>query len=306
MNVTFRQLNAFVSVARHKSFTKAASELHLTQSSLSGLIKEMERQLDITLFDRTTRQIHLSDAGERLMPYALKVLDDMRLLTGEIGDLKDFHQGKVRIAASQQLAATIMPELIREFKKKHPDVQVSLIDCGIAEVMERVQILDADVGIGPEYPFSTDIVATELFSSPFYLIVRPEHPLAKCGEVRWCDIPKGELITLQSAFAEQIRNALPIDLSERLFRADYEVNFLSTALGMTKMGLGITLALTYAKTWVEQHDLVMIPIKDPTIERKFLLYTHKNRSPTSAVAMFRWFLMEYAKYWGGLDDGMVF
>lgn len=260
MNVTFRQLNAFISVARHKSFTKAADELHLTQSSLSGLIKEMERQLDITLFDRTTRQLHLSEAGERLLPYALKVLDDMRLFNSEIYDLKDFHQGKVRVASSQQLAATIMPELIKEFKKKHPDVQVSLIDCGIAEVMERVQLLDADIGIGPEYPFSTDIMASELFSSPFYLIVRHDHLLADYQELDWNDIPQGELLTLQSAFAEQIRNAIPPDIGERIFRADYEVNFLSTALGMTKMGLGITLALTYAKTWVEQHNLVMIPI----------------------------------------------
>lgn len=297
MNVTFRQLNAFVSVARYKSFTKAADELHLTQSSLSGLIKEMERQLDITLFDRTTRQIHLSDAGERLLPYALKVLDDMRLLSGEIYDLKDFHWGKVRIAASQQLAATIMPTLIKDFKQKHPDVQVSLIDCGIAEVMERVQLLDADIGIGPEYPFSTDIVAGELFSSPFYLIVRPDHSFANLTEVDWRDIPKGEIITLQSAFAEQIRTSLSLDLSERLFRADYEVNFLSTALGMTQMGLGITLALTYAKTWVEQYGLVMIPLKTPIISRKFLIYTHKRRSPTPAVAVFQEFLIKHAQEW---------
>ncbi|WII95152.1 LysR family transcriptional regulator [Moraxella haemolytica] len=297
MNVTFRQINAFIAVARHKSFTKAADELHLTQSSLSGLIKEMERQLDITLFDRTTRQLHLSEGGTRLLPYALKVLDDMRLLNNEIYDLKDFHQGKVRVAASQQLAATIMPELIKEFKKIHPDVQVSLIDCGIGEVMDRVQILDADIGIGPEYPFSNDIVATELFASPFYLIIKKDHPLSGHDELDWGDIPQGELITLQSAFAEQIRNALPLDLSERLFRADYEVNFLSTALGMTKMGLGITLALTYAKTWVEQHNLTMIPIKNPTIERKFLLYTHKHRSPSPAVITFKKFLVDYAKHW---------
>lgn len=298
MNVTLRQLNAFIAVARHKSFTKAADELYLTQSSLSGLIKEMENQLGIVLFDRTTRQIHLSDAGERLMPYALKVLDDMRLFNGEIYDIKDYHQGKVRIAASQQLAATIMPKLIQEFKQTHPDIQVSLIDCGIGEVMEKVQILDADIGIGPEYPFSNNIVASELFSSPFYLVVKLGHALAGLKEVAWQDIPKGEIITLQSAFAEQIRNTLPTELSKRLFRADYEVNFLSTALGVTQMGLGITLALTYAKTWVKQHNLVMIPITTPMIERKFLLYAHKHRSPTPAVLVFQQFLQDHTKNWG--------
>lgn len=297
MNISFRQLNAFVSVAKHKSFTKAADELYLTQSSLSGLVKDMERGLNMTLFDRTTRQIHLSEAGERLLPYALKVLDDVRLFKGEINDLKNFHQGKIRIAASQQLAATIMPALIKDFKKVHPDIQVSLIDCGIEEVIGRVQVLDADIGIGPEYPFSNDILASELFSSPFYLITRTDHPLSKEQVLSWGSIPTEDIVTLQEAFAEQILNELPQDLCERLFRADYKVNFLSTALGMTQMQLGITLALSYAKTWVEQHKLVMIPIQHPTIERKFLLYAHKHRSATPAVSTFRKFLIAYAKNW---------
>lgn len=297
MNITLRQLNAFIAVARHKSFTKAADELHLTQSSLSGLIKEMENQMSIILFDRTTRQLHLSEAGERLLPYALKVSNDMRMFTGEIHDIKDYHQGKVRIAASQQLAATIMPDLIKQFKRKYPDIQVSLIDCGMGEVIERVHLIDADIGIGPEHPFSNDIITSELFSSPFYLIVKHDHCLANLTKVHWQDISSGELITLQAAFAEQIRNELPIELSERLFRTDYEVNFLSTALGMTQMGLGITLALSYAKNWVEQHDLAMIPIANPVIERKFLSYQHKHRSPTAAVIAFAQFLQEYAQSW---------
>lgn len=298
MNVTLRQLSAFVAVARHKSFTKAADELHLTQSSLSGLIKELERQLDVILFDRTTRQLHLSDAGERLMPYAIKVLDDMRLFNGEIHDIKDYHQGKVRIAASQQLAATIMPKLIKAFKEIHPDIQVSLIDCTVQEVIERVQLLDADIGIAATHPFSNDINQSPLFSSPFYLVVKQDHPLAALPQVAWHDIPEGEIITLQSAFAEQIRHALPNDLCQRIFRADYEVNFLSTALGVTQMEIGITLALSYAKNWVDQHQLVMIPITTPTIERHFSLYTHKHRTPTPAVASFRQFLNEHAKHWG--------
>ncbi|MCG6819107.1 LysR family transcriptional regulator [Moraxella catarrhalis] len=74
MNITFRQLRAFASIARHHSFSKAATELHLTQSSLSGLIKEMEKQLDTRLFDRTTRQIHLTESGERFCPMPIRCL----------------------------------------------------------------------------------------------------------------------------------------------------------------------------------------------------------------------------------------
>lgn len=295
MNVTFRQLKAFTSIARHKSFTKAADELHLTQSSLSGLIKEMERHLDTRLFDRTTRQIELSQAGKRLLPHALKVLDDMQLLHHEIDDLKDFHQGKVRIAAPQQLAASAMPSIIKAFKLAYPDIQVNLIDCSVEEVIGRVQLMDADLGIGPDYPFGGEVIADELFGSPFCLVMRPDHPLANKPKLTWADLGDNDFITLQEPFAKQIINALPLEIGSRLFRPDYQVNFLSTALGVVKMGLGITMALSYAKTWVFEQGLVMVNIHEPIIMRKFLLYKHKHRSPSSAALAFESFLVRYIK-----------
>lgn len=297
MNITLRQLKAFASIAEHKSFTKAADELHLTQSSLSGLIKEMEKNLEVRLFDRTTRQLYLSDAGERLLPYALRILSELRLLDNEITNLKDFHQGKIRLAASQQLAASAMPELINRFVKAHPNIQVTLIDCSVEEVINRVQLLEADLGIGPERVLSSDVAASELFASEFCLVVRPEHPLAKCSAIEWRQLVDEDLIILQGPFAKKLLTELPTQVSHRLFRADYEVNFLSTALGMTQMGLGITLAMPYARTWVDQHGLVMIPLKEPVISRKFLLYAHKRRSPSAAINVFKEFLIQHTAQW---------
>lgn len=98
MNVSLRQLRAFVMIADCRSFTKACDELFLTQSSLSGLIKETEKQLDVKLFDRITRQIHLTDAGKRLLPHARRILDEVRLFDHQTQDLKDFYQGKIRLA----------------------------------------------------------------------------------------------------------------------------------------------------------------------------------------------------------------
>ncbi|MDO4700076.1 MAG: LysR family transcriptional regulator [Moraxella sp.] len=297
MNVTLRQLKAFASIAECKSFTKAADELHLTQSSLSGLIKEMEKNLEVRLFDRTTRQLYLSDAGERLLPYALRILSELRLLDNEITNLKDFHQGKIRLAASQQLAASAMPELINRFVKAHPNIQVTLIDCSVEEVINRVQLLEADFGIGPERVLSSDVAASELFASEFCLVVRPEHYLASCQAIEWRQLVDEDLIILQGPFAKKLLTELPTQVSHRLFRADYEVNFLSTALGMTQMGLGITLAMPYARTWVDQHGLVMIPLKAPVISRKFLLYTHKRRSPSAAINVFKEFLIQHTAQW---------
>lgn len=298
MNITLRQLKAFAMVARHKSFTRAAHELHLTQSSLSGLIKEMERHLNTPLFERTTRQTHLTDAGSRLLPHVLQVLQDVQLLNNEIDDLKDFHQGKVRLAAPQELGAATIAQLIWAFKQAYPDILVTLIDCLEAEVIGQVQGLNADLGISLSYPVSSDLFAKPLFEAAFYLVVRPNHALACHQSVTWQTLSEGglndgEFITLQAPFAQDIIGHLPIDISTRLFRSDYQVNFLSTALGMVKKGIGMTMALDYARPWIQEQGLVMIPVKEPVICRKFLLYGHRQRVLTPAVATFLEFAIKH-------------
>ncbi len=297
MSVSLRQLRAFVVIAEYKSFTKASEVLFLTQSSLSGLIKEMEKQLDVKLFDRTTRQMHLSEAGERLLPYARRILDEVRLFDYEIEDLKDFHQGKIRLAVSQQLAASGMPRLIKAFRQAYPKVQVTLLDCSIEEVISRVQSLEADIGIGPERTLGADILAKELFSSPFHVVLPAEHPLATQSSIAWNELKNEHLTTLRGNFTKRLIDELPKELSSQLFRSDYEVNFLSTALGVTQMGMGLTIALPHAKNWVDQHGLVMRPLIEPTIHRKFMSYTHKRRSNTPAMNAFLYFLQDYAKAW---------
>ncbi|VEG12448.1 LysR family transcriptional regulator [Moraxella cuniculi] len=290
MSTTLRQLRAFVLVAEQNSFTKAAETLCLTQSALSGLIKELEQNLGVKLFDRTTRKLYLSDAGTRLLPQARRVLNEMSVLNEKVSNLKSLHQGHVRLAVSQQLSASAMPKFVAKFCELHPNIQVTLTDCSVDDVVEHIENLEADLGIAPERMYSDDLEAIALFSSPFYLVLPATHPFAKKDVVRWTDLLNERLITLNGPFIKSLQNELPAQISSRIFNPDFEVNFLSTALGMTRMGLGVTLCLLYAAEWVEQNGLVMRPIADPVVERKFLLYTHKNRSLSPAALAFKGFL----------------
>lgn len=294
MSTTLRQLKAFVLVAEQNSFTKAAEILCLTQSALSGLIKELEQNLDVKLFDRTTRKLHLSDAGSRLLPQARRVLNEMSVLNEKVDNLKSLHQGHVRLAVSQQLSASTMPKFIAKFCELHPNIQVTLTDCSVDNVVEHIENLEADLGVAPERSYSDDLNVDVLFSSPFYLVLPPNHPFVQKDEITWADLLDEKLITLNGPFIKSLQNDLPNNISSRIFHPDFEINFLSTALGMTRMGLGITLCLLYAAEWVELYGLVMRPINEPVVERKFLLYTHKNRSLSPAALAFKEFLINNA------------
>ena len=218
----------------------------------------------------------------------------MSVLNEKVANLKSLHQGHIHLAVSQQLSASTMPKFIAKFCELHPNIEVTLTDCSIDQVVEHIENLEADLGVAPERSYSDDLHADILFSSPFYLVLPTSHPFAKKNQLHWSDLLNERLITLNGPFIKGLQNELPVQISSRIFNPDFEINFLSTALGMTRMGLGVTLCLLYAAEWVEQNGLTMRSITEPIVERKFLLYTHKNRSLSPAALAFKEFLLNNA------------
>src|SRR5690606_1993327 len=128
MNVTTRQLTAFISVAQLGSFTQAAEQVHLSQSGLSIMIRELEGQVGCKLFDRTTRSVRLTEAGALLLPIAIKARDDLAAAIGDIAALKIKQQQSLRIGCPPMLATSFLPVLFKEFRALHPDFALQLID----------------------------------------------------------------------------------------------------------------------------------------------------------------------------------
>lgn len=166
-HVTLRQLRAFLAVARTGSFTLAAESLYITQSALSGLVKDLEASLGARLVDRSTRRVHLTAIGESLQPRLDAVIDDLDAVLGNVASHQHLQAGVVRIATSQLLAATLLPELIAAYQAAIPSITIQLIDTPVAAVMARVFAGEADLGIGPEREPNSDITSSRLFEGPF-------------------------------------------------------------------------------------------------------------------------------------------
>ncbi len=113
MNVSLRQLRAFVAVAELESFTGAAQQLHITQSALSLMIKDLESELGIRLLDRTTRSVRLAEAGHAFLPLVVGVLEDLERAIESVADLRDLKRGVARIAAPQLMSLTLLPTRAR-------------------------------------------------------------------------------------------------------------------------------------------------------------------------------------------------
>ena len=286
MNITLRQLRAFVAAAETGSFTLAAERLYVTQSALSSLIKELEQSLGLRLFDRSTRRLRLSETGREVYPQVEKILLDLDAVMSEVGNLKALQRGSVRVAVPQLLACTLLPEVMAGFHQRHPNIHLRLVDCAVESVMARVFSGEVDIGIGPERQANSDIDADQLFRMPFMAVMPPAHPLARRRRLQWGDLSGQPLVTLQGQFTELLMSDVGEAARGLHKEAFTQVTFMTTALALVRAGLGVTLCMPYARTLVEQYGLVMRPIGDPVVERAFWIFTRRGRSLSPAAQEF--------------------
>lgn len=286
MNVSLRQLRAFLAVARTSSFTLAAESLYITQSALSGLIKELEQTMGVRLVDRSTRRVNLTEAGERLYPMLDAVLQDLDEVLHRVVDPRTMQSGVVRVAASQLLASTLMPDLIAGYQAQYPLSSVKLVDTPVEGVMARVFSGEVELGIGPEREPNSDITSTRLFDGPFMAVFPDDHPLAKVERLRWAHLADYPVITLQGQFTERLIQDLRTEASSEIFTPSAEVAYMSTALSMVKAGLGVTLCIPYAASLVELYGLKMGLLGSPEVHRNFDVFTRRGRSLSPAAQNF--------------------
>ncbi len=300
MNVTLRQLRALVALVHTGSFTQAAAVLHVTQSALSGLIKELELQLGVRLIDRNTRSIALTQVGLGFVPLIEKVLQDLDGALHGLDDLKALQRGMVRIAAPQLMACTLLPDVMAAFSAAHPGVQVRLVDCAVESVLARVGAGEVDFGIGPERATTTDIATQELFEMPFMVVFPPGHALQQRQRIGWRDVVQYPFIALKGQFTERLALDLHLARRELTLHSTHEVAFMTTALSMVSAGQGITACLPYAASLVLLHQLEMRPVYTPELRRKFLVYRRASAALSPAAATFMEFLFAFvsANGWG--------
>lgn len=295
MNPTLRQMRAFVAVAKTGNFTLAAQNLHVTQSALSGLIKELEQTLEAKVVDRSTRRITLTDIGKELYPLFSQMIDDLDGALANVADHTSLKKGIVRIAAPQLLSCTLLPEAIAAYRARHPDIEVRLKDTAVEGVIARVLSGEADLGIGPEREPAPPLDTRALFEMPFALVFPKGHELERQARVTWQDVARFPLISLQGQFTERLLDEVQSALREAPLRPANEVTFMTTALAMAAAGLGVTVCMPYAAPLVTLYGLVMRPLEEPVLSRRFFTYTRQGRSLSPAAESFIAFLDGFAR-----------
>ena len=210
MDVTLRQLRAYVAVLESASFSEAAKAMHLSQAALSGLIKELENRLGVRLLDRTTRKVAPSAVGEAFEPMARRVLANLDEALDNLTNLKELRRGLVRVAAPEPLSCTLLPALIAGYNEQHPGVDVRFDDVPIQEVLAGLENGSTDIGFGPAGVVPDQPVEAHMIcADPLWVALRPDDPLAKDKSVSWKDMRDRPLINYMPNIAINVLSNVP-------------------------------------------------------------------------------------------------
>lgn len=286
MNLTLKQLRAFVAVAETGNFTGAAQQLHVTASALSLTIKELESAVGTRLFERTTRHVHLAPAGRDFLPSARKLVDDLARAMEGIRDFQASTRGVLRIASSPTYSGTLVPQLVLEFRRLHPGVKVLVIDVLTDQVAARVASGEADLGIAPERPVPPEVIQTKLFRDPLQLVCRPDHPLAVQESAQWSDVLRYPFISLAPDYAASMRADLAFHSESLTLEPAVYVTFITTALALVKAGEGITVQPSAAEPLAAAYGLMVKTLREPLIQRRICLFRPRERESSPSAERF--------------------
>ncbi|MGR4867625.1 LysR family transcriptional regulator [Variovorax sp. LARHSF232] len=297
MNLTLRQLRAFIAVADCASFTEAARQLHLTQAAMSVLVRELEAELGVRLLDRNTRRVELSEAGRDLYPFAQRVLRELEDAVHSVGELRDKKKGLLRVAAPQMMACTLMPRVIAAYRQQFPDVEVQLWDTVPELMLERVLSAQVELAVGPDGAAPSELTRQPLLRDRHHFICQTDHRLARKKQVRWRELAGLPFIAPTHDFMRRLEPELAAaGLSAPLVLPVHQVSYMTTALGLVAAGLGVTACPSYAAPLVQGHGLAMRPLVDPVFYREVCIYSAAARSLSPAAQSFVDFICEFVKH----------
>lgn len=294
MNVSLPQLKAFAAVARQKSFTKAAVELGLTQSAISRSVRELEEEIDQRLFDRTTRQVELTDAGEHLSQRICHLIEEVeQTLRDSHGGAKPC-QGVVHIATDPVLSSMTLPSWLAGCREAWPAIGVALRDKAQDAVLHCVRSGEVDFGLAIDPVSCDELYCEPLCQDPYHAVLPAGHPLAAGESIAWGDLNDARVLTLDQNCG--VRPTVERALANYHVRVDslQLLGHFAAVFGMVRMGQGVGIVPARSREAGMHAGVVCRPLR-PQVLSTVMLVRRKSRSlkPNAAAI---WDAMKRLEY----------
>ncbi len=264
--MTLKQLKAFLVLARTLNYANAANELCLSQSALSLSIKSLEEELGGKLFKRNTRRVDITAEGQSLIPYAKKLLANWEDMEKDVKQRFKLNRGTLNIASMPFATHAILPSVMHEFLKLHPNINFSIHDITNEKIIEKVQEGIFEIGLCFQPPINDQLTFNPLFNEDFLALVPKQHTLAKRKSVTWKELCSFPFITLQNPSI--IRHTIEKSCKDNKLVLDLKVEChqISSLSHFVAYGMGVSAIPRHFQNFIDKENNVLIKIEDKNVQ----------------------------------------
>jgi LysR family transcriptional regulator, regulator for metE and metH len=269
MHLDIKHLKLIIAVTEEKSVTKAGERLHLTQSALSHQLRDLEERLATPLFLRLNKKMVLTQAGERLLQSARQVLDELKHTEEDLKQMAASDQGALRLSTECYTCYYWLPELLREFSQKYPNIEIKIDLENTYEPLPALLKAKLDLAIVCDMPRDARLTYQPLFKDELVAVMPPDHPLAARNYLRAEDFADQHLFLCVSQKNSDLYQYVlnPANVSPARFS---HVQMVEAIIEIVKAGLGISVLARWAvQTHLNAGTLVARSVTRKGLQRQW-------------------------------------
>jgi len=282
----FDQLETFLEVARHASFSRAAEKRFRTQPAISAQIRSLEEEVGTRLFDRSGGKVSLTAAGKEFQKYVEETLEARKRMITHLAEMEHVPRGEIVVGANEGTCLYVLPEVFAEFKKQYGGVAVSINRSESTKILESIIDNSVDFGVVSLPVKDNRLTVVPIHRDELVVITAPHHPLAQMKSVPIAEAAKYPLLLPKSGrtrdsledlfFERRLKPAISmeVDSSELLKRfaaADVGIGFIARSNVVDDVRAGLLAALPLADITVKR-DLGLVFRKDKALSRAALAF----------------------------------
>lgn len=286
VSIGLRQLRAFVAVYRWGRVNEAARQLSVTPSAVSLLVRQLEDELGVPLFDRRSRGLQPTQAADEAIVRAERILADLDAFGRDLRDLRELRRGLVRLAVTPAVGLALLPAACQRFVARHPGVQLEIVDCAPDQFVPRVLAGQVEFGIGTPDFEDSGIQTDVLLRDPLCVVLPADHPLADRRQVRWRQLQGLPVVAGTPGYGVRRLSDAAAARAGIALRVVNEVNFLNSILWMVAAGLGVGIFPGSLIRTSPYPGLVARPLVAPAVQRPISVVTRRGVALSPAASRF--------------------
>lgn len=289
------QLEVLVTVARERSFSRAAEVLGRTQPAISQAIRRLEAEVGERLFDRSSKDGTLTFAGEILVDYARQMLNLRYSAQTALVEMRDLHSGKVTISANEHTVFFLLP-VIAEFRRQHPKIKIEVQRGVASRIPKQITAREVELGVISFTPHDETLRSVPVMNDELTLVVSPKHRFAGKESVSIKDLGNETFVAHNelSPYRQKVIESFeeyntPLNIS-------VELPSLEAIKKLVEIGVGIALVPRLsAKSEIADGRLIGLSVKEMMLERQLNIVYRRNSELSHAAKAFLEIAQEIGK-----------